>query len=260
MRLPPFILELLPHSPEFWEWVTLIKELWNQYNALAILVGLWLVARKLTSERERLSDQVGTLGQHISAGRETADAAIASARETAELLQRIADQNRTTPLEPVAPAVLYDPANWATVSAIWREIKDRMELKIESISHRSTRRKYSRLPRVTYKDVIDALLKDGFIGRGVANQLNQLDTAFHTLKFRPKKVTQAEAERFREGLQIVDRELPDLPEEAVADLLSLQNEAREQAASESSSKEYQRQSQSQSQPPPVPVRPVPARA
>ncbi len=61
MRYRSYIVDLLPLAPDFWEWVRFIKDLWGQYQGLVILAGLWLVARKLTRERERLGERVEPL-------------------------------------------------------------------------------------------------------------------------------------------------------------------------------------------------------
>jgi hypothetical protein len=183
--------------------LTYLQDLWHQYQNLVVLVGLFIVARRLRQERIKLSERVDTLGQIVRATRDQSEAALA---------QPQAVQSR---LEP-SDANVQDgasPANWETVRAIWRDARDRMELAIEGIGSSRTRAKYSKLPRYTYRDVINALETDGIIGRTVSDKLRSMDTAFNTYKFRPKSVSAEEVASFRQLFELPKSRLPKLPDE-----------------------------------------------
>jgi hypothetical protein len=237
MRWPlpwPSVPEFLFNNP--WavgliEWLGVLKSFWDQYNSLLVLVGLWLVARKLKGERERLEERVDTLGQHVKAAVEVSDSAIVAAKEASaaakeasvEILGAIAASTGSrAPLANGAHAVPNATKqqqetgdnNWKRVSEIWGELKDRIELKIQNISQKRVRAKYSRMPRRTYEDVITALRKDEVLKRGVALKLLQLDHEYKVLRFKPKDdVTAVQVAMFVEVQRIVNatRALPLLP-------------------------------------------------
>jgi hypothetical protein len=88
-----------------------------------------------------------------------------------------------------------------------------LELAIEGIGSNRTRAKYSKLPRYTYREVINALETDGVIGRTVSDTLRSMDTAFNTYKFRPKSVTAEEVAAFRQSFELPNSRLPKLRDE-----------------------------------------------
>lgn len=180
-----------------------LQDLWHQYQNLVILVGLVLVARKLQSERLLLTEQIDTLGQMVKATRDEAEAVPAPQ----------VDQSLSTPPEAVDGSV----ANWETMRAKWAEARDRLELAIEGIRRANVRRKYSKMPRTSYRAVITALEKDLGWGPTIANNLRQMDTMFHRLKFHPDRVTPSDVQIFMYLFDVPNTKLPRLPDEELAD-------------------------------------------
>jgi hypothetical protein len=248
MRFPwRFLPEFLTSHPwvvEAIEWLRLAKELWEQYNSLLILVGLWLVARKLGRERERLEERVDTLSQHVKVATDASDAAIISAKEASETIvaavaASASSSNRSGPVNgarvpaSATPQLLQtDHTNWERVNEIWSELKDRVELTIQSISHKSVRNKYSKMPRRTYRDIITALRKDGVLTPGVAIELLRLDHQYPVLRFKARQVTPQEVETFVEALQKINatRVLPPLPTERLEEVLDIGAQGQEDSA------------------------------
>ncbi len=224
-----------PWAVDAIEWLRVAKNLWEQYNSILILVGLWLVARKLTRERGRLEERVATLGQHVKAAIEASDTAIAAAQEASATAKDASDRivAAITAAQPgraqvngaqVAPNAMPQPqlsehANWERISDIWSELKDRIDLRIEDIPQKRVRSKYSHMGRRTYREIINALQKDGVLKPGIAVRLLQLDHEYQVLRFKPKDVSPAQVATFEEVLQIVNgsRALPPLPNEAIED-------------------------------------------
>jgi hypothetical protein len=183
--------------------LTYLQDLWHQYQNLVVIIGLFVVARRLRQERIKLSERVDTLSQIVRAARDLAEAALAH-------------QQSVVPKSEPTGGYAQDsasPANWETVRAIWRNARDRIELAIEGIGSSRTRAKYSKLPRYTYRDVINALETDGTIGRTVSDKLRSMDTAFNTYKFRPKSVSAEEVARFIQLFELPNSRLPKLPDE-----------------------------------------------
>jgi hypothetical protein len=205
------------------EWLRVGKSLWDQYNSIIILVGLWVVARKLRDERERIEERVDTLSQHVKAAAEASDAAIAAAREAADAIMAAISESRsgraTANGALVAPSAMpqlqpSDYANWDQVNKIWSEIKERIELKVQDIPQQKVRTKYSRMPRRTYHNIINALRNDGLLKPvHVVLKLLELDHEYQVLRFKPKDVATKDVAKFVEALQIVNgtRALPPLP-------------------------------------------------
>ena len=108
-------------------------------------------------------------------------------------------------------------ANWERISDIWGELKDRIDLRIEAIPQKRVRSKYSHMGRRTYREIINALQKDGVLKPGIAVRLLQLDHEYQVLKFKPKDVSPAQVATFQEALQIINgsRALPPLPNEGI---------------------------------------------
>jgi hypothetical protein len=224
--VPEFLVDN-PWAVDAIEWLRVLKSFWDQYNSLLILLGLWLVARKLSGERERLEERVDTLGQHVKAAVEASDAAIVAAREASaaakeastEIVGAIAasaGNRRPVNGAHAAPQPLEsDDNHWKRVSEIWSELKDRIELKIQNIPQKRVRAKYSQMHRRTYEDVITALRRDEVLKAGVALKLLQLDHDYKVLRFKPRDVTAAQAAKFVDVLRIVNatRALPPLPNE-----------------------------------------------
>jgi len=217
-----------PWATHIAEWLHVAKSLWDQYHSILILVGLWLVARKLTRERGRLEERVATLGQHVKAAIEASDTAIAAAKEASDGIVAAIITAQPSRVQAngahVAPNAMplpqpTDYTNWERISAIWSEIKDRIDLRIEDIPQKRVRSKYSHMGRRTYREIINALLKDEVLKPGIAVRLLQLDHAYQVLRFKPREVSAAQAATFEEVLQMVNgsRALPALPNEAIGE-------------------------------------------
>jgi hypothetical protein len=231
MRFPwrflPDFFTSHPWVVEAIEWLRVAKDLWEQYNSLVILVGLWLVARKLSRERERLEERVDTLSQHVKVAKEASETAIVAAKEASDAIimavaasapgnSRPGQMNGSRMPSGASPHFLEpDHTNWDRVNEIWGALKDRIELKIQGISHKSVRNKYSHMPRRTYRKIITALQEDGVLRSGIANRLRDLDHQYQVLRFKARHVTTEQVAMFMEVQQMVDgqRALPALPDE-----------------------------------------------
>jgi hypothetical protein len=201
--IPKWVIDAYPWVADAISVLTYLQEFWHQYQNLIVLIGLFVVARRLRQERIKLSERVDTLGQIVRATRDQAEAALAQP-QTAQSRSDVAG----APMQDAA-----SPANWETVRDIWRNARDRIELAIEGITRSRVRAKYSKLPRYTYRDVVNALETDGVIARAVSDKLRGMDTAFNTYKFRPKSVTSAEVAAFKQLFELPDSRLPKLPKD-----------------------------------------------
>jgi hypothetical protein len=172
----------------------------------------------LRHERLKLGERVDTLKQLVSAARDAAEAASSTPSGASD------QRPNELPSEGNADS-------WEQIRLAWRSIRDRIELAIENIGHRSVRGKYARIARYSYADVINALRKDREISPTVASRLLQMDAMFNRLKFRPKAVTPSQVSQFKAWLDLVDAFLPRLPdEEPTAPSVAPATEPAKQAA------------------------------
>lgn len=202
VRFPSqLIVEQFPWLNDFLPYLSILQELWHQYQSLVILVGLVLVWRRLRAERIMLSERIDTLGQIVKATRDETEVSLAQASADPEQPQLQPD------FEPLR--------NWQHIRAVWREARDRLELLIEQISRSRVRAKYSRMDRYTYRGVISALETDGYLTRTVSDKLRAMDTVFNTVKFRPNAITDQQVIDFNQLYELPNGKLPKLPDEDV---------------------------------------------
>ena len=201
--IPQWLIDDYPWLRDVFSALIFVQELWHQHQSLVILIGLVFVWRQLRQERIKFSERVDTLGQIVRATRDETEAA---------LLQPSADTS-STPAGATADTQDDPLRNWEAIRSIWREARDRLELAIEGISRSRVRGKYSKLDRYSYRDVINALEKDGVIAPTVSNDLRAMDIKFNTLKFRPQSITSAQAAAFKQLFELPDARLPKLPED-----------------------------------------------
>lgn len=80
-------------------------------------------------------------------------------------------------------------ANWEAVSKLWFDVKDYVEDKIERIPDGRKRRKYNPIPRYTYSEITELLESDEVITSQVALAIDEMDSAFRSLRNRKTPVT-----------------------------------------------------------------------
>jgi hypothetical protein len=114
-----------------------------------------------------------------------------------EKLQALADQVKAGQqyagdnlIEPETVDSADSPPNndWELIRSIWTDARNKLEKIIEEADGRRTR-KYARLPRQNYKDVITALLNDGFINNSIADDAYFLNRQFRSLRNGKRVIT-----------------------------------------------------------------------
>jgi hypothetical protein len=197
MRFVPWVLQTYSSiPPEIFEWLTFLRDAWHRIEGPVILIGMFWVIRRLRSERVKLSERVDTLALLVRAARDEAEAAIVQPTPAA-------------PSRTERPIQTPSTNNWEAIRVAWRDIRDRLELKIEELPQRR-RGKYSRIRRTSYRPVIHALEQDDALNPSVADKLRNMDRTFNTLKFRPTDIADEDVWEFQRGIEFVDPWLPDL--------------------------------------------------
>jgi hypothetical protein len=225
-RIPQWVFDQVPWLKDAVPILVALQTFWHDYSSLIILLGFFYVLRRLRQERVKLGERIDTLGLIVRATRDEAEASIGlppplPSAPSPQSLERATPPvpgflpPPLSPTEQTAPGDVSALATWETIRLGWRDVRDRLELLIEGIRHARVRGKYSRIPRYTYREVINALQRDGEIASAqVADRLRNMDTTFNILKFRPRTVTGSDVAQFNSDLEFVDPYLPRLPDEA----------------------------------------------
>jgi hypothetical protein len=215
--LPELLAELGNQHPQLSEALSWLGWLIDQWRALpegtGVLLGfavLWFMLRR---ERKRLSERIETLRQIITATgdqSEEQEVALAQEQTSSATPPRPAPNGGTEELAPIRD----DLANWLTVRAVWRDIRDRLEILIEDISSSRVRGKYSKMPRRRYRDIINALEKDRELTAKIANTLLAMEGTFNRARFKPRGVGDGDVVAMVDAYNLVSRFLPPSPDGA----------------------------------------------
>ncbi len=181
-------------------WFEMLSAVWHTIESGVLLFGLWWISRRLKSERRKLKllvegvgERVETFGQFAKAARDAAEAATSPEQGA----NSIGDSSGL--------------ANWDALRSEWQDMRDRIELAIERISHKTVRGKYSKINRYSYRDVIVSLHEDGEISSSVETALLNMNVLFLGLRARPAKTTSADLAQMRAWVKAVNGALPKLP-------------------------------------------------
>ena len=204
--LPQWILTDYPWTITVVDWLTNLKELSQEFQNLFVFVGFWVLWLLLRRERVRLSERIETLRQMVTAVRDQSEDALAE-----PALEQAAPTAHGTALANRALASTL--GNWDAIRTGWRNTRERIELLIEGISRTRVRSKYSKMPRRRYRDIINALEKDGELTLKIANELLRMEALFNRVRFRPSSVTAQEAADFAVSYNVVSKFLPELEAE-----------------------------------------------
>lgn len=189
----PWISDLLP-------WFELAKASWHKIESFALFLGLFWVGHRLKRERVKISGLIDDLGQKVDTSGQIANAA----REAAE----------TAMSRPTGPAQFQNgsTANWEIIREDWQQTRDRLELAINKIKHKSTRAKYGKINRYSYADVINQLREDEQLKSDRAwMALLNMNQKFLGLRTRTNSVGPQEVHEFKALLRDVNGSLPKLP-------------------------------------------------
>jgi hypothetical protein len=173
-------------------WLSFLRDLWHETQGVVLLIGLGIVVSRLRYERLQLSERVETLSQIVRATWDEAEEAVA--------------------IRSGVQTAIAGRQSWEIIRSDWRNVRNRIELKIENIPQVRIRQKYSRMRRYRYAGVIEQLAEDRLIEPHVRDALLAMDGAFQQWKFRPADVKPPDVGQFREWLSTANGALPPLAE------------------------------------------------
>ena len=159
---------------------------------LLFAAGFWIGAQRKALDRiiDKLADRLTKVDQRLGA------------------VQEIVEQPPPAIVNTAAPGSI---TSWEKFRHDWKEARDRIEYLIDGIADGRVRKKYERIPRYSYADVIGMLKSDGFLPNGTAQSLLKLNEAY--LKFRPspQKLDAATYDQVRNEYLVASKKLPLIP-------------------------------------------------
>jgi len=119
-------------------------------------------------------------------------------------LQRIVADDR--PAEEIPPIDNFVPSNpekndsenWEKIKQYWADIRNYIEGIVEGIKDGRVARRYDRIPRYSYEDVIRSLFKDNLIPPGKTSIMLEMNNRFLSLRRRSKQITPDIVQQFEE--------------------------------------------------------------
>lgn len=151
-------------------------------------IALFLIVLWLSSERKKLKEQ---LAYHLDALRQQ----VLAVREDVEAQESSSAQN-TAQLQ-----------NWENIRSKWADARERLEIMIEQLDGR-VRRKYGKISRYNYEDIIRQLQNDKSLTTGAANALSDMNRRFFSLRSNPARATLQDVISFAELHRRAGTELP----------------------------------------------------
>lgn len=151
---------------------------------IIVTVVLFLTVLWLNIERRKLK---GDMSYHLDALRQ----------------QMVALRDDFESLPGTANGLQY----WESVRAKWADARDRIEAVIDGLDGR-VRRKYGRMTRYSYADIIAKLQEDEALTTSSATALSDMNRLFMQAKRNPQAIT---LQRSQEFAVLFDRAIRDLP-------------------------------------------------
>jgi len=179
-------------------WKLSIKQMSAAFEALKTAKELPTYLGHITEASDRLQ----SLNREITGLRDKLEE-LDDIQEKLEIANRqIADLQKLSEERPPETGAGEPPEadelqNWETVSEIWFEVKDAIEDRIESIRDGRVRRKYNPIPRYTYDEITELLVRDGALTLAEAEAVNSMDQAFRSLRNRKTPVTPERVRAFQ---------------------------------------------------------------
>jgi len=186
------LLAILVLYPVIWK--VSVKQLREAIEALNAAKQLPSTIAELTAAADRLQD----VNRDISALRDTLGDLDAINQQLEKANRQISDLQKLSEERPPEVIVEADDqqhnindeiANWDAVSGLWFDVKDYVENKIDHISDGRKRRKYNPIPRYTYEEITELLEDDGVLSPEKAEAIDNMDSAFRSLRNRKTPVT-----------------------------------------------------------------------
>lgn len=200
------LLALLILYPVIWK--LSVSQMSAAFEALKTAKDLPAHLGRLTDASERLlslNREIAALGEKLGQ--------LDGIREKLEIANRqIADLQKASEERPPEPSTDAAPTttehadeveNWEQVSEMWFAVKDYVEAKIAAIWDGRIRRKYNSIPRYTYDEITEYMVRDELISREKADAIDAMNSAFRSLRNRKTPVTAERVDAFRQWRNLI---------------------------------------------------------
>lgn len=167
------------------------------------VVLLALIYFGINRERKRLQSFLKGLGEQVEGLGEQVETLTQQVKATQDMAESPPETASTT-------AETAGLSNWDIIRADRRLVRDRIELAIKRIRHKSRREKYSKFDRYSYQKIIQSLLEDQEIHQRTAASLLAMNSKFLSLRTRTASTSRDDVAAFKGWLADVDKELPQI--------------------------------------------------
>ncbi len=186
----------LPWLAHAGPWIEVLKDWWHAFESGILLLGLFWISRRLRAERLKIRDLVEYLGEKVETSAQLAKAA----RDAAETM--------ASPTPTGSTVSNGSLAHWEQLRSDWHDVRERIELAVEGIKHKSVRGKYAKIDRYSYRDIIVTLREDEIIKAQAEAALLNMNQRFMALKTRPSQTTANDVAAFEGWMRQVNGSLP----------------------------------------------------
>jgi TolA-binding protein len=183
-------------------WRVSVRQLGAAIEALKAAKDLPATIGQLTEASERLKDvnrEIADLRDKLD-NLDTINQQLEIANRRIADLQKLNEERPPEPIQEAASAVggaAEEFANWEEVSRLWFDSKEYVEKQVTKILDGRIRRKYNSIPRYTYDEITEYLKRDGILTDAKARAVNEMDSAFRSLRNRKTPVTAERVAAFR---------------------------------------------------------------
>jgi len=186
--------------PESQHGLDTIKQLWPSLKDLLQSAAILFSAIALGFAVFRLPKIVSDLKE---SGNEINEKLQSTLKQLKELQRIVADDRPAEEIPPIDNFVPSNPEkndseNWEKIKQYWADIRNYIEGIVEGIKDGRVARRYDRIPRYSYEDVIRSLFKDNLIPPGKTSIMLEMNNRFLSLRRRSKQITPDIVQQFEE--------------------------------------------------------------
>jgi len=167
---------------------------------------IWNLGELARSMRDASAEATKATGEMKSVLAEIRDNDLVGALEAVQ--KQIADMQRSS-VDDSAERAAQDQAaeaNWEQVKAIWSDARKQLDDIVEGITNRTDKRKYAKLNRRDYTDIINRLKDDARVSDAAARAAEFMNDTYLSFRNRRNPISDSVREQFVDNKKLFDDE------------------------------------------------------